>query len=156
MRTETKMLTSITLVAVFSAGGALAGESEGGFRGGGFDGRHGMGHLEDDLHDLAAAAPFGAIGKDCDGGFPHAGIDRLRGDRLGTHDSNGDGNLSLEEFAALWDEATRGTTVRMFQMFDVDGDAVVTRAEYERQLTGFVRRAENDGDNGHGHWGDGD
>ena len=43
MRTETKILTSITLIAVLGAGGALAGESEGGFRGGGFDGRHGMG-----------------------------------------------------------------------------------------------------------------
>lgn len=156
MRTETKLLTSITLVAFFGAGAALAGESEGGFRGGGFDGRHGMGHLEDDLHDLAAAAPFGTIGMDCDGGFPHAGIERLRSDRLDAHDSNGDGNLSLEEFAALWNEATRQTTVLAFQLFDIDGDATVTRAEYDRQLTGFVRRAENDGDNGHGHWGDGD
>lgn len=156
MRTETKILTSITLIAVLGAGGALAGESEGGFRGGGFDGRHGMGHLEDDLHDLAEAAPFGTIGMDCDGGFPHAGIERLRSDRLDVHDSNGDGNLNLEEFAALWNEATRQTAVRAFQLFDIDGDATVTRAEYDRQLTEFVRRADSDGDSGHGHWGDGD
>ena len=156
MRTETKTLTAITLVAVFGAGGALAGESEDGFRGGGFDGRHGMGHLEDGLHDLAAAAPFGAIGTDCDGGFPHAGIERLRSDRLDAHDADGDGKLSLEEFAALWNEATRRTTVRMFQLLDVDGDATVTRAEYDRQLAGVARRADNDDDNGHGHWGDGD
>lgn len=108
MRTATKSQTSITLVAVFGADGALAGESEGGFRGGGFDGRHGMGHLEDNLHDLAAAAPFGAIGMDGDG----------------------DVNLSPEEFAALWNEASRRTAVRAFQLFDINGDATLGTLEW--------------------------
>ncbi|MYF89098.1 MAG: hypothetical protein F4186_06945 [Boseongicola sp. SB0676_bin_33] len=156
MKTESRMLTSITVVAVFGASGALAGANEAGYRGGGFDGRHSMGHFEGALHDLAAMMPFGTIATGCDGGFPMAGTESLRADGIDAHDSSGDGNLSLEEFAKLWNEATHGTTVRVFQMFDVDGDAVVTRAEYERQLTGLARRPDHDGDEDDSHWRDGD
>ena len=59
-----------------------------------------------------------------------------------------DGNLSLEEFAGLWHEATRPLTVRAFQMLDTDGDAVVTRAEYDRPLAGIVERLDRDRDGG--------
>ncbi|MYH59906.1 MAG: hypothetical protein F4145_18440 [Boseongicola sp. SB0675_bin_26] len=156
MKTETKMLTSITVVAVFGASGALAGANEASYRGGSFDGRHGMDHIEGALHDLAATMPFGTIAMGCSGGFPRAGTERLRADGLDAYDSSGDGNLSLEEFANLWNEATHGTTVRMFQMFDVDGDAVVARAEYERQLTGLAKWPDHNGDEDNSHWRDGD
>ena len=62
---------------------------------------------------------------------PRPRFDKARNDRHAAHDADGDGNLSLEEFAELWHETTRPLTVRAFQMLDTDGDAVVTRAEYE-------------------------
>ena len=57
-------------------------------------------------------------------------------------------SLSLEEFAGLWHETTRPLTVRAFQMLDTDGDAVVTRAEYDRPLAEIVQRLDRDGDGG--------
>ena len=43
---------------------------------------------------------------------------------------------------------TRPFTVRVFQMLDTDGDAVITRAEYDRPLAGIVARLDRDGDGG--------
>ena len=54
--------------------------------------------------------------------------------------------MSLEEFAALWHETTRPLTVRAFQTLDTDGDAVVSRAEYDRPLAQLVERLDRDGD----------
>ncbi len=146
MRTNTTILTAITLVAVVGAGGALAGENEASHHDDGFEGRHGKDHFDGDLHVLTAAGPRGTFGMDSDGGHARAGIETLRNNRLAAHDGNGDGNLSLEEFAALWHEATRRTTVRAFQLFDVNGDAIVTQEEYDQRLANFVRRRDYDGD----------
>ena len=139
MKPRTKTLTAVAVVAAL-AGTTVAGASLADHRGGGM-GLPGAGPL-----GLDSAETFAAADADGDGLLTQAEIDRLAGERLAAHDANGDGTLSLEEFAALWNEVTRPVTVRAFQALDADGDAVVTRAEYERAVAGIVRRLDEDGD----------
>ena len=107
-----------------------------------------MDFLEGGSLGLSAMEMFDSIDADGDGKLTQAEIDKVRNDRHAAHDADGDGNLSLEEFAGLWHETTRPLTVRAFQMLDTDGDAVVTRAEYDRPLAGIVERLDRDGDGG--------
>ena len=142
MNRKTKTLTAIAVAAALG-GTALAGISYAGHRGG-----DGMGFLHKGQLGLSAMEVFAAVDADSDGKLTQAEIDKLRNDRHAAHDANGDGNLSLEEFAGLWHETTRPLTVRAFQMLDTDGDAIVTRAEYDRSLAGIVERLDRDGDGG--------
>ena len=142
MKTKTKTLTAIAVAAALG-GTALAGASYAGHRGG-----DGMGFFDRGQLGLSAMEVFAAVDADGDGKLTQAEIDKFRNDRHAAHDANGDGNLSLEEFAGLWHETTRPLTVRAFQMLDTDGDAVVTRAEYDRPLAGIVERLDRDRDGG--------
>ena len=56
--------------------------------------------------------------------------------------------VPLEEFAGLWHETTRPLTVRAFQILDADGDAVLTRAEYDQLLANIVERLDRNRDGG--------
>lgn len=56
------------------------------------------------------------------------------------HDVDGDGNLSLEEFATLHAEIMRPLTVRAFQFLDADGDGQVSEAERARAEGMLTRR----------------
>ena len=143
MRTKTKTLTAIAVAAALG-GTALAGASYAGHR----DGGHRMGFLEEGQLAVSAMEMFDAVDADGDGKLTQPEIDKARNDRHAAHDADGDGNLSLEEFAGLWQETTRPLTVRAFQMLDTDGDAVVTRAEYDRPLAGIVERLDRNGDGG--------
>ena len=104
---------------------------------------HGKSH-----YALFALQIFDSIDADRDGKLSQAEIDQVRNDRHATHDANGDGSLSLEEFTGLWQETMRPITVRAFQKLDTDGDAIVTRAEYDRPFDGIVERLDRDGDGG--------
>ena len=143
MKTKTKTLTAIAIAAALG-GTALAGASYAGHRSGG----HGMDFLGGSPLGLFAMEVFNAVDADGDGTLTQAEIDKVRNERHGAHDADGDDNLDLEEFAGLWHETTRPLTVRAFQMLDTDGDAVVTRAEYDRPLAGIVERLDRDGDGG--------
>ena len=136
MRKTTKALVGIG-VAVAIGGMALGGASLA-HRNGGFG----------DHDDHRAVAMFDAVDADGDGTLTQVEIDTLRNDRHAAHDANGDGNLDLGEFAGLWHETTQPLTVRVFQMLDTDGDAVVSRAEYDRPLADIVERLDRDGDGG--------
>ncbi len=135
-----KTLTAIAVAAVFG-GTVLAGVSYAVHRGG-------------DSLEFLGKAPFAvtameisdAIDTDRDGKLTQAEIDRLRDEHHVTHDANGDGDLSLDEFAGLWYEITRPLTVRAFQMLDTDGNAIVTRTEYDRPFTGIVERFDRNDD----------
>ena len=140
MKTRTKTLTVIAVAAALG-GTALAGASYAGHRGG-----HGIGFLDKGQLAVSAMELFESVDADGDGKFTQAEIDKVRNDRHAAHDADGDGNLSLEEFAGLWHETTRPLTVRAFQMLDTDGDAVITRAEYDRPLAGIVGRLDRDRD----------
>ena len=141
MNTKTKTLTALAVAAALG-GTALAGASYAGHRDGG------TGFLDKGQLAVSAMELFDAVDTDGDGKLTQAEIDRLRNERHAAHDADGDGNLSLGEFAGLWHETTRPLTVRAFQMLDTDGDAVVTRAEYDRPLAGIVERLDRDGDGG--------
>ena len=45
-------------------------------------------------------------------------------------------------------ETTRPLTVRAFQMLDTDGNAVISRAEYDRPLANIVERLDRNDDGG--------
>ena len=94
MRTKTKTLTAIAVAAVLG-GAALAGASYAGHRDGGFGGRHGhgLGFLDKGQLAVSAMEMFDAIDADGDGKLTQAEIDRLRNDRHGTHDADGDGSF---------------------------------------------------------------
>ena len=141
MRTKTKTLTAMAIAAVLG-GTALAGASYAGHR----DGGHGMGFLDQGQLAVSAMEMFQAVDADGDGKLTQAEIDKALNDRHAAHDADGDGNLSLEEFAGLWHETTRPLTVRAFQMLDTDGDAIVTRAEFDRPLADIVQQLDRNGD----------
>ena len=147
MRARTKTLIGIGAAAAIGAV-AIAGVSYAGHRNGGFGGHHGHGMhlLGKGQLGLVAMEMLESIDADGDGKLTQAEIDKARNDRHAAHDADGDGNLGLEEFAGLWHETTRPLTVRAFQMLDTDGDAVVTRAEYDRPLAGIVERFDRNDD----------
>lgn len=131
MRKTTKALVGIGVAVAIGAmalGGASLAHRNGGFG-------------DDD--DDRAIAMFDVVDSDRDGRLSEAELDKAREDRnaaLAAHDADGDGKLGLEEFARLWSETTRPLTVRAFQRLDTDGDAVISRAEYERPLQGIAER----------------
>lgn len=68
-------------------------------------------------------------------------------DQMETYDSDGDGTLSLEEFAEMHAAHTRPLTVDRFQAFDEDGDGKVTESELEapsRRMVRMMERFEKD------------
>ena len=150
MRTRTKALIGIGVAAVIG-GVALAGASyaERGYRGHhgvAGHGGHGMGFLAKGQFGLMAMEMFDSIDADGDGKLTQAEIDNVRNDRHAAHDTDGDGNLSLDEFAGVWHETIRPLTVRAFQMLDTDGNAVITRTEYDRPLASVVEHLDHNGD----------
>ena len=148
MTPGTKLVIGIGVAA--AVGGALlaweryAGHGYGGHHG--FHRNHGMGVLAKGQFGLMAMSIFDSIDADGDGKLTQAEIDKVRNERHTAHDAEGDGLLSLDEFAGLWNEATRPITVRVFQVLDTDGDAVVTRSEYDRPFANIVELLDRNGD----------
>ena len=139
MKTKTRTLIAIGVATVIG-GGSLASASHAGHRDGGMD------LFDGSPVALAAMEVFSAIDANGDNRLSQAEIDKVRNDRHAAYDLNGDGNLSLDEFAGLWQETTRPLTVRAFQILDADGDAVITRAEYDRLLANIVELLDRNRD----------
>ena len=134
MTRTTKALVGIG-VAVAIGGMALGGASL----------AHRYGGFGDHDDDDRAVAMFDAVDADRDGTLSQAELDKAREERhaaLAAHDADGDGKLGLEEFAGLWTQTMRPLTVRAFQRLDTDGDAAVSRSEYERPLAGIAERRD--------------
>ena len=129
-------------IAAGIGGIALAGASyaERGFGGMGF---FAMGQF-----GLVAMEMFESIDTDGDGKLSQTEIDKVRNDLHAAHDGDSDGNLSLDEFAGVWHETMRPLTVRAFQMLDKDGNALISRAEYDRPLANLVERLDRNDDGG--------
>ena len=139
MRTRTKALIGICIAAAIG-GIALASYAE--------RGHDGMGFFAKGQFGLIAMEIFESIDTDGDGKLSQAEIDKVRNDRHAAHDGDNDGNLRLDEFAGLWFETTRPLTVRAFQMLDTDGNAVISRAEYDRPLADIVEQLDRNDDGG--------
>ncbi|MCY4542895.1 MAG: EF-hand domain-containing protein [Rhodobacteraceae bacterium] len=144
MKDKTNNLIIISVVTALG-GVALAGVAQADHGGFGGQGR-GMDLFDDGPFGMSAAGLFETIDADGDGTLTQAEIDAFRIERLEAHDANGDGNLSLDEFSELWQEFTQPMTVRVFQMLDADGDAIITREEYDRPFGDIVQRLDTDGD----------
>jgi len=65
---------------------------------------------------------------------------------LSKFDANSDGQLSLEEFQALWAEITKPMAVRAFQFLDPNGDAQVSKQELDDRFGKAVARFDRNGD----------
>lgn len=97
--------------------------------------------------------PFGFVAKlfeeyDADG-TGKISIDEVltvRSDELKKYDKNGDGQLDLQEYEALWLDKHRERMVRSFQRFDRDGDAKVTPQEYNRDIERLARKLDRNKD----------
>lgn len=81
-----------------------------------------------------------------DGQVSQEDIIAVRGERLATFDTDGDGVLSLAEYELLWLDAMQPRMVRSFQRLDTDGDAIVTVEEFQEPFAGMVARLDADGD----------
>ena len=132
MKTRTKIVIG-GVAAVALGAAALAHAGHGHWSKHGFGGPMGRYILE-------------SLDSDGDGAVTQAEVDAVRTERFARHDADGDGSLSLDEFAGLYAEATRGMMVRMFQKMDPDGDAHISTREYERPFAGLVERLDRNDD----------
>ena len=73
-------------------------------------------------------------------------IDQGIQSRLASADSDGDGNLSLEEFQPMLVGIMRPKIVDGFQFLDADGDAVITPEEIQRLVNRIMSRLDRNDD----------
>ena len=82
---------------------------------------------------------------DGDGSVTQAEVDAWRASRLSKFDTDGNGQLSLEEYQVLWLDAMHEHMVDQFQAHDDNGDGVVTVDEFgERTSRLVMMRDRND------------
>jgi hypothetical protein len=148
MKNRTTMLAMLG-AAVAIGGVAIAGASYAEREWHGGLGHHGhfrgaMGGFAGGM--LGGHQLFDSLDTDRDGKLTQSEIDTARTDRFARFDTNGDGVLSLAEFAPLWMEVTRPVMVRAFQLVDADGDSSVTAGEFERPFDRIVARFDRNGD----------
>lgn len=105
----------------------------------------GFGHHGGPFHVLALDM-LGGVDTNTDRALSQEEIDAAINSRYATFDSNKDGQLSLEEFQALWTDLSRPVTVRAFQFLDADGDATVARAEVDRRFGALVAQLDRNED----------
>ena len=110
--------------------------------GGEHGGRHG-GHRGGFRHVMKM---FDEMDVNQDGSLTQQEIDNSRSERLAAFDSNSDGQLTIEEYEALWIDAMRERMVDRFQDLDADGDSVVTAAEFGEPFSKVVRFMDRNGD----------
>jgi hypothetical protein len=132
------------------AGIAVATADQGGWGGHGMGGQHGFGMGDDGprwhrgggrmLHMLEN------LDTNQDKKLTQEEIDAARSALLSTHDANKDGQLTLQEFEAVWLEQMRPMLVRQFQRLDKDGNATVTAEEFSEPFAGIVARMDRNDD----------
>ena len=124
------------------SGGGQGGYHGQDFHGDGMHGKHGR-HGKRGKMMRRMMEQFDANG---DGSLTQVEIDQGRTEQLAKYDSDQDGNLSLEEFEALWLEMLRPRMVDRFQDLDEDGDSKVTSAEFLDPFANVVERHDRNGD----------
>ena len=90
------------------------------------------------LFEYFDANADGAVGKEEAKG--------VAAEKRAAFDGDGSGALSIDEFAPLWNAATRRMMVRGFQRLDADGDGQLTAAEMDSRIDRLFARADRNGD----------
>ncbi|KKN44179.1 hypothetical protein LCGC14_0695810 [marine sediment metagenome] len=81
-----------------------------------------------------------------DGALTQPEIDTFRAGLVEGADSSGEGNISLDEFEAIYLDLSRNRMVDAFQKLDADGDGVVTQAEMDNRFGNVVERMDRNDD----------
>lgn len=89
---------------------------------------------------------FELFDTDKDGKVTAAEMIAVRDARFDRFDTNKDGMLSLDEYQALWLDAMHRDMVRQFQRHDEDGNAEVTKEEFNDRFTVMIERLDDNGD----------
>jgi hypothetical protein len=134
MPTPSKSLLFVAIVggtALLTAGATLA---HGGWGG---PGRHG---------GPGRTALLDSFDANDDGRVTQAEIDEARRLRLASFDRDGNGELSLEEYQALWLDAMRRPMTRQFQVNDADASGGITVEEFQARYEDVVRDLDRNGD----------
>ena len=134
MKTRTKIITATAIAAI--GGVALVGTSmaRGGFhKGQGFIG----GGAAEIVEQFDSNADQRLSREEIDGGIET---------RITRADSNGDGNIDLEEFEPLLLELMRPKIVDGFQFLDADGNSQITPDEFQRPVNRIVSRLDRNDD----------
>ena len=81
-----------------------------------------------------------------DGKLTQAEIDGTRKANLTKFDTDGNGELSLVEYQALWADAMRRAMVRQFQANDADGNGSITVEEFTVRFGDVVENLDRNDD----------
>lgn len=113
------------------------------------EGRHeGRGHgYKMGKHRHGGERLFESFDLNDDGKLTQDEVDQTRQERFAKFDTDSDGELSLQEYEALWLDAMRSRMVDRFQNLDDDGDAAVTTEEFVAPFSQLINRMDRD-DNG--------
>ena len=86
------------------------------------------------------------VDTDEDGALTQEEINIAIDARFTEFDANNDGDLTLDEFEALWAEITRPMAVRAFQFLDPNGDAEIAKSELDDRFGAAVARMDRNDD----------
>ena len=155
-----KTIAATVAVIALAAAVPLVASAGADRQGGPGEGRHGMMMGQGGMGDHGRMGHRGGRGPggklrmldlietydaDGDGSVTQAEVDQHRADRLGEFDADGNGQLSLDEYQALWLDAMRARMVDQFQRHDDDGDGQVTVEEFgERSARMVMMRDRNE------------
>lgn len=89
---------------------------------------------------------FESYDANSDGEVTQEEINTVRAERLAEFDTDGDSQLTLDEYQALWLDAMRERMVDQFQRHDDDGDGFVTVEEFGEDFARIVERRDRNGD----------
>jgi len=73
-------------------------------------------------------------------------LDDFIAKQVSAADTNGDGDLTVEEFKTVYAELMKRQTVRMFQRLDTDASGTITKAERDERFGDLVARMDRNGD----------
>lgn len=83
---------------------------------------------------------------DKDGKITRAEFDDVRTSVFGGADGDGNGAITLSEFATIWQDLNSDRIVGGFQRMDSDGDLKITQEEYAERSSDFVKMHDRNGD----------